>query len=80
MVGVDAAISRLLNVAPLFRYASSSTYRAWYRANAWRPTPTDPATFAQARATGGIYTLVATENANGSGVVILNPRPAAALP
>ena len=80
VVGVDAAVAHLLNVAPLFRYAGSSTYRACYRGSAWRTPPVDPAAFAQARAAGEIYTLVVTENANGSGVVILNPRPAAALP
>ncbi|SEL33071.1 hypothetical protein SAMN05216382_1810 [Sphingomonas palmae] len=78
--GVDAAVARLLNVAPLFRFAGSSTYRAWLQGSAWRTLPTDPAAFAQARAAGEIYTLIVTENTNGSGVVILNPRPAAALP
>ena len=78
--GVDAAVARLLKVGPLFRYAGSSTYRVWRDGNAWQATPAEPAAFAQARAMGEIYTLIVTENANGSGVVILNPRPAAALP
>ncbi len=78
--GVDAAVARLLNVAPLFRYAGSSTYRTWRNGDAWRATPTDPAAFAQVRAAGEIYTLIVTENANGSGVVVINPRPAAILP
>ncbi|WP_156818736.1 hypothetical protein [Sphingomonas sp. Mn802worker] len=78
--GVDAAVAHLLNVAPLFRYAGSSTYRAWRNGDAWRATPDDAASFAQARAAGEIYTLIVTENKNGSGVVILNSRPAAALP
>lgn len=77
---VDAVVAHLLNVAPLFRYNGSSTYRAWRERGAWRVTPSDPATFAQARAAGEVYTLIVTENTNGSGVVILNPRPAAALP
>lgn len=78
--GVDAAVAHLLNVAPLFRYAGSSTYRAWREGGAWRATPAAPAAFAQARAAGEIYTLIVTENANGSGVVVINPRPAAILP
>lgn len=83
--GVDAQVARALGTAPLFRYAGSSTYRAWRPGGAggngiWRSTPTDPAAFAEARAAGEIYSLIVTENANGSGVVIVNPRPAASQP
>ncbi len=30
----DYPLARLLNVAPLFRYAGSSTYRAWRNGDA----------------------------------------------
>jgi len=73
--GVDAAVRASLGTDPLYRYAGSSTYRAWLGAAGWQAVPRDPTVFAQARTAGEIYSIVVTNNTSGSGVLVINPRP-----